>query len=121
MRGPGYIKDPSHTVDVRRSGRKWVAERGGRELARSTEAYELREAGYPLVIYFPPDAVRLGLFSDSSTRTYCPFKGDATYLAMDGVDIAWRYAEPYDEVADIEGCIAFFPGEASVRECSTEP
>jgi uncharacterized protein (DUF427 family) len=121
MHGPGYTRDPTHTVVVRPSNREWVAERNGVELARSTQACELQEAGYPLVIYFPPEAVRLEVLSHSSTSTYCPFKGDASYLAMDGVDIAWRYATPYEEVSAIAGCIAFFPELVSVQERLAKP
>ena len=119
MHGPGYTKDPTHTVVVRPSTREWVAERDGMELARSRQAYELQEAGYPLVIYFPPDAVRLDVLSGSSTSTYCPFKGEASYLAINGVDVAWSYTTPYDEVSAIAGCIAFFAKEASVHEAGT--
>jgi Domain of unknown function (DUF427) len=54
---------------------------------------------------------RATLLTASATRTYCPYKGDASYygiVAADGerADAVWSYREPYDAVADIAGHVA---------------
>jgi uncharacterized protein (DUF427 family) len=55
----------------------------------------------------------------SATRTYCPYKGDASYYsitAADGerTDAVWSYREPYDAVADIAGHVAFYADRVDV-------
>jgi len=112
--GPGYKRDPSHTVRVTAASARYVATKADVTLADSKHAYILSENGYPEVIYFPRDAVVLDRFSESETSTYCPFKGKAGYLALDGVDVAWFYAQPYDEVVEIKDCVAFYPQHVSV-------
>jgi hypothetical protein len=59
------------------------------------------------------------LLTASATRTYCPYKGDASYYgiaAADGerADAVWSYREPYDVVADIVGHVAFYTGRVDV-------
>jgi uncharacterized protein (DUF427 family) len=114
MRGPGYAKDPEHTVEVRDADGEWVASHGGTELARTRSGLALYEDGYPPVIYFPREDVRLDALDRSDSKTYCPFKGEASYLAIDGQDVAWSYGVPYDEVQVIGCCIAFYADRVSL-------
>lgn len=65
--------------------------------------------------YFPPDAVNMRYFTDSSTHTTCPWKGVASYysLAVNGEinkDAAWFYPTPKDAAKQISGYIAFWKG-----------
>ncbi|SDR87518.1 Nucleotidyltransferase [Paraoerskovia marina] len=65
--------------------------------------------------YFPPEAVRWDLLESSSTRTTCPWKGEAHYWSLagagpDGVDSVWAYPEPKDAAAEISGHAAFGSG-----------
>lgn len=65
--------------------------------------------------YFPPDSAVRELFSPSATRTSCPWKGMACYLAvMAGgqtmPDAAWFYPQPYPAAEQIRNRIAFSPG-----------
>lgn len=34
-------------------------------------------------VYFPPDSVKNEFMSGTKTSTYCPWKGDASYYAID--------------------------------------
>jgi uncharacterized protein (DUF427 family) len=48
----------------------------------------------------------------SDTRTYCPFKGEASYFSLDFgdgkmVDAAWTIEAPYDEHRGLAGRVAF--------------
>ncbi len=65
--------------------------------------------------YFPPESVREGFLVMSSTRTTCPWKGEATYydIVVDGKvwkDAAWSYPEPKKEAENIKDYIAFWRG-----------
>jgi uncharacterized protein (DUF427 family) len=47
-------------------------------------------------------------------KTYCPFKGEASYWTIDlggkhAENAVWSYEAPYDEVARIKGYMAFYP------------
>ena len=62
--------------------------------------------------YFPPDSVRADLFSDSTTKTVCPWKGVAHYktVTVGGAqhpDAAWFYPRPSPLARRIKGHIAF--------------
>lgn len=55
--------------------------------------------------YFPPDSVHKEYFSDSSTHTTCPWKGEASYynVIVDGQensDAAWYYDSPMQSGID---------------------
>ncbi|KAJ3574476.1 hypothetical protein NP233_g1746 [Leucocoprinus birnbaumii] len=64
--------------------------------------------------YFPPDSVKTELFTDSSTHTTCPWKGEASYYntsvgGKEVKDVAWYYPTTITEKAKpIEGYIAFY-------------
>lgn len=87
----------------------------GREVARSDRAVVLDEEGYAPVRYIPRSDVRMDLLSPSGTRTHCPYKGDATYFAMDGRDVAWSYEDPKPGVGGIAGHLAFDPRVAEIE------
>ena len=44
-------------------------------------------------------------------RTYCPFKGHASYYSLAGgpENAVWTYEEPYDEMLAIKEHLAFYP------------
>jgi len=65
--------------------------------------------------YFPADSIKSEFFTDSDTRTSCPWKGQASYksLVVDGEtnpDAAWFYPDPKDAAAPIAGRFAFWKG-----------
>jgi uncharacterized protein (DUF427 family) len=65
--------------------------------------------------YFPPEDVMTELLEPSSTSTYCPWKGDASYynVVVGGKrldDGAWFYTEPYDAASAIKDYVAFWKG-----------
>ncbi len=117
-RAPGFVKHPGYDITIRPAGRRYVATRGDTVLADSSQALVLDEQGYDPVIYFPREAVDFSALSPSDRRTTCPFKGEASHFAAAGEPqagaIAWSYAEAYDEVAAIEGHVAFYPAQVRV-------
>lgn len=95
-----------------------VARRGEAVIADSHRAKVMFETRLAPVLYFPIEDVRSDLFSPSDFRTFCPFRGTATYknLTIDGETIsnaAWCYERALEEGREIEGYLAFMPGAVS--------
>jgi len=70
--------------------------------------------------YFPPDAVKKDLFTDSKTSTVCPWKGTASYYdaTVDGKtvkDVAWYYPSPKDKAANIKDHLAFYKNKVTIN------
>jgi uncharacterized protein (DUF427 family) len=43
------------------------------------------------------------------TRTYCPYKGEASYFSLAGRnDVAWSYEHPLPDMTPLAGLIAFY-------------
>ncbi|MWA13785.1 DUF427 domain-containing protein [Streptomyces sp. BA2] len=91
--------------------------REGQVVAETRRPLLLRETGYPVRYYLPPEDVRTGLLTPSDTTTYCPFKGTASYWSLpgaeDGKDAVWAYPEPKDAVAEIKDHFCFYEVEAA--------
>lgn len=69
--------------------------------------------------YFPPESVKLELFTNSTTSTVCPWKGTAAYYNLDldekiVTDIAWYYPNPTDKAANLRGYIAFYKNKVTI-------
>ena len=65
------------------------------------------ETRLPPVIYFPKEDVSGDLFEDSDFRTFCPFRGTATYSDLKIGDelitnAAWQYRNVLDEGREVE-------------------
>jgi uncharacterized protein (DUF427 family) len=105
----GHPRDPFHRIDIVHGSRHVRVESGGHVLADSTAPVLLFEPPLPVRYYLPPDDVALDLLEPSATRTTCAYKGHtSSYWALDGRDVAWTYAEPLREAAEVTGLIAFF-------------
>lgn len=112
--GPGYKMHPRHTLRIEPAAKRVRAVLNGETVADTTRALVMWEADYPPCYYIPRADVRNDLIADSTTDTYCPFKGAASYwtFEVDGKiarDAAWSYETPFDEVAEIKGYLAFYP------------
>ncbi|MEZ0094467.1 DUF427 domain-containing protein [Streptacidiphilus sp. EB129] len=118
------VPGPDHPITIEKTGRRVLVRIGARIVADTTEALTLREAAYPPVQYIPLDDVDETLLASSDTKTYCPYKGDASYYSItvpqnpdtEGrlVDAVWTYREPYESVAPIAGHVAFYTDRVEV-------
>ena len=109
----GHPRDPFHRIDILHSSRHVRVERDGLLLAESSRPYLLFETNLPARFYLPPEDVRSELLQPSATRTYCAYKGQASYWSLDGggrsvPDVAWAYEHPLREASEVQGRIAFF-------------
>jgi uncharacterized protein (DUF427 family) len=107
-RNVSHPRDPFHRIDIVHSSRHVIVSVDGETLAESSRPYLLFETGLPVRFYLPPEHVRLERLSTSPTVTACAYKGQASYWALNGRDVAWFYAEPLREAAEVRDRIAFF-------------
>lgn len=88
---------------------------GDTVLADTNRAYRLLETSHPPVYYLPPSDVRTGLLAQQSDRrSYCEFKGAASYwdIVIPGHErkgAVWSYPEPTGAYRALAGYFAFYP------------
>lgn len=110
----GHAIDPYHRVDVRRTSRPVRIEIDGEVVAETTRARLLYETQLPTRFYIPREDVRAEL-RPSARRTYCPFKGQASYWSVLGLDdVAWSYEQPRPDAAAVAGLVAFWDDRVDV-------
>jgi uncharacterized protein (DUF427 family) len=110
------IPGPDHPITIEPHSGRVTVRVGGTLVADTTSALSLREADYPAVLYIPRADVDAATLVPTPTKTYCPYKGDASYFGVqpaDGgavvQDAIWSYEQPYPEVGQIAGHVAFYP------------
>jgi uncharacterized protein (DUF427 family) len=108
----GHPRDPFHRVDVRASSRHVQLSLDGHVLADTSRPRLVFETLLPVRYYVPSDDVTADL-RPSGTRTWCPYKGQASYWSVavgDRVvpDLVWSYREPLADAGELGGCLAFF-------------
>ncbi|MFC4071006.1 DUF427 domain-containing protein [Actinoplanes subglobosus] len=116
MSKPRLQPGPDHPITITPTGSRVTVTVGGQVVADTADALTLQEASYPPVQYVPLADVDPALISPTDHRTYCPYKGDASYWSLPGAENAvWGYQDPHDAVAAIKGHVAFYPDKAEVR------
>jgi uncharacterized protein (DUF427 family) len=108
----GYFRDPYHRVDVMESSRPVTVTVNGTVVARTDRPKLLFETGLPPQPYLLRADVEAGVLEPSDTRTWCPYKGEATYWHVrtaEGLaeDAAWSYETPLPETGKAIGHLAF--------------
>ena len=88
---------------------------GGEVIAETERALLLHETGHAVRAYIPREDISAPV-EPSSKTSHCPFKGDASYWTVGGVEnAAWSYEEPKADVAQIRGLLAFYPHLVTVE------
>ncbi len=113
-----HPRDPFHRVDILASSRHVRIELGGELLAESSRPFLVFETGLPTRYYMPPEDVVAEL-RPTDKRTYCAYKGEATYRALtigdeERDDIVWGYEQPLRQAAELTGRVAFFDEKVDV-------
>ena len=113
------IPDATHPITVSPTGSRVTVSIGGTVVAKTDNALSLAESTYPVAQYIPLTDVDQSLLERTTTQTYCPYKGDASYYTVntpDGTesDVIWTYEHPYPSVAGIAGHVAFYPDRAEI-------
>ena len=109
----GHPQDPFKRIDIRSSSRHVRIEVDGEVLADSSRPMLLFETGLSTRYYLPRGDVRMDLLRQTSTRTYCAYKGEAAYWSLDLgdrtlEDIAWTYEAPLSDAGAVIDRVAFF-------------
>ena len=108
----GHPRDPYHRIDVLPSSRQVRLELDGEVLAASSRPSLLFETMLPTRYYLPRADVTAELVP-SPTRTWCAYKGQASYFSAQVggrlvPDIAWSYPDPQHDADRVRDLIAFF-------------
>jgi len=69
----------------------------------------------------PRSDADMSLLVRTAHYTYCPYKGDCTYysIPIGGAKseyAVWTYEKPYQAVAEIKECLAFYPSRVDAIE-----
>lgn len=89
----------------------------GEPVAKSTRALRVIEIGkqaYEPRVYIPEADVTAKLAKTERT-THCPLKGDASYYALRGSEVAWRY-ETFDFADVLTGHLSFSADNLRITE-----
>ena len=113
-----HPRDPFHRVDVRRTSRPVRIEADGDVIADTEQARLLFETSLPVRFYVPREDVLVEL-QPSSRRSYCPYKGEASYWSIDAggrlrKDIGWTYEQPLPDGPPVAGLVAFWDERVDV-------
>jgi uncharacterized protein (DUF427 family) len=111
----GHAADAYHRNDVRRTSRHLVVREGGRVVADSTAPLVLYESGFAPRWYVPRAHVDESALTPVAGRTFCPYKGLASYYDVGGAArAAWYYLDAWPEVAAVGGLVSFEPDKVEV-------
>ena len=114
------IPDATHPITISPTGKRVTVRIGGAVVAETDNALSLAEASYPVAQYIPLVDLDQSLLERTTTQTYCPYKGDASYYTVntpDGskeTDVIWTYEHPYPAVSEIAGHVAFYPDRTQI-------
>jgi uncharacterized protein (DUF427 family) len=115
----GHPRNPYHRVDCLRSSRRLRVKVAGAALVDTAETVGLYETALEPRLYVRREHVRTDLLRRSTTTSYCPYKGTASYwtaVVGDVVieDVAWSYDDPLPECIPIAGLLSFDDARAAV-------
>jgi uncharacterized protein (DUF427 family) len=115
----GHPRNPYHRVDCVRTSRRLHVEVAGATLVDTTDTMGVYETALEPRLYVPRESVRMDLLVASSSTTYCPYKGTASYwnaVVGDVVvgDVAWSYEDPLPECLPIARMLSFYETRATV-------
>ena len=76
------VRDYPRPPRVEGTGRHLLVVIGDVTIAETRQGLRVLETTHPPVYYFPPGDVRMELLSPSARRTWCEFKGAASYWTV---------------------------------------
>jgi uncharacterized protein (DUF427 family) len=121
----GHVRSPFHRIDTRATTRRVRVVVGGETVAESRRAVLLFETGIRPRVYIPRQDVALGRLVPSATRSFCPYKGEASYWSVTAggrrfEDAVWCYEAPFPEALAIKGRLAFWDEKIEGVELSRD-
>jgi adenylate cyclase len=120
------MMSPGYRIEIERQNGNITAFHNQDVLVKSDQVAILHETRLPDCYYFPIEAVEPGILEPSEFRTFCPFKGTASYWHVNTPDGliengAWSYLTPLTESAGLEGRLSFTSAVAGRYESQFPP
>lgn len=113
----------AHFMHVKPARQRIRVRKGEHVLAETTAALRVMETGrepYDPVLYIPRSDVSPALQPLPGKSTHCPLKGDASYLTLDGDEVAWSYDRPLEGAELIRDYVAFYPDKVAIEEIGAQ-
>jgi len=84
-------------------------------ISETNRSLRVLETSHPPTYYIPSQDVQQQLLVRSGSKSYCEFKGEATYYTIQvkgkvSENAAWSYQSPNPGYESIKDYIAFYPG-----------
>lgn len=118
--GPGQVSvwDYPRPPAIVAEPRPVLVQTRGLLLACSQRGVRVCETGSPPTIYLPPEDVEMARLARSATRSFCEWKGAASYFRLKDAGqgspaIAWCYREPLAGFERYAGWLCFYPGRVA--------
>jgi uncharacterized protein (DUF427 family) len=115
----GHPRNPYHRVDCLRSERRLRVDAPGAKLVDTATTLAVYETALEPRLYVDRRLVRMDVLRPSATKTYCPYKGTATYwtarigdIVLD--DVAWSYEDPLPESLPLQHLLSFDDSRVTV-------
>src|SRR3954447_8185668 len=110
------VWDYPRPPDLVSSAEHVVVELDDQIVAETRRSFRVLETSHPPVYYVPGEAIVPGLLEPVAGRTWCEFKGWASYFDVVSPSgrvvrrAAWHYPEPSAGYEALVGHVAFYPG-----------
>ena len=110
-----------HPIRIAPNPRRVRVRFGDQTVAETGRAVTLFEASYPGVHYVPREDTNMSLLTRTAHKSHCPYKGDAAYYSVTAngrtaENAVWTYEQPFPDVAEIGGYLAFYPNKVEILE-----
>lgn len=108
----GHPRNPYHRIDCVRAERTLRVDVGPTTLVDTNDTLIVYETSLEPKLYVAPRHVRMDALERSTTVTYCPYKGTASYWSYRAgddtvADVAWSYEDPLPESLPLRGLLSF--------------
>jgi len=115
--GPGQesVWDYPRPPRAEKSADRVVVTFGGLVIVDTDDAVRVLETSHPPVYYLLRSAFRAGSLEPAPGRSYCEYKGEASYLSVVAPGrleeaAAWYYLSPTRGFEDLADRVALYPG-----------
>lgn len=110
---------------LERSDEHVVVRVGGEVVAETRRPWLVLETSHPPVYYVPREDVRLDHLERVHHRTFCEYKGVASYADVVVGEhrsslACWWYEDPTPRFAELVGAVAFYPQRVDACEVDGE-